>query len=73
MESNPPAAITLASSIYDFFCRIYIQGARLALPSAQSAKPLWNAVAQYIGFTPTSQTDPVRRSKHVEQAYCGEY
>ena len=57
VESDPPAALTAACSILESFCRIYLQEERLGLPSDQSAKPLWNAVAHHIGFAPALQTD----------------
>ena len=57
VESDPPAAITAACSILESFCRTYIQEEGLSLPSSLSAKPLWNVVANHIGFAPASQTD----------------
>lgn len=57
VESDPPAAITAACAILESFCRIYIQEEGLTLPSDKSAKPLWNLVAQHIGFAPSQQTD----------------
>jgi Abortive infection C-terminus len=57
VESDPPAALTAACSILESFCRIYLQEEGLGLPSDQSAKPLWNAVAHHIGFAPALQTD----------------
>lgn len=57
VESDPPSAITAACSILESFCRIYIQEEGLALPTDQSAKPLWNTVAHHIGFAPASHTD----------------
>jgi hypothetical protein len=57
VESDPPAALTAASSILESFCRIYLQKEGLPLPTDQSAKPLWNAVAHHIGFAPVAHAD----------------
>lgn len=57
VESDAPAAVTAACAILESFCRIYLQEEGVPMPSDQSAKPLWNAVAHHIGFAPASQTD----------------
>lgn len=57
VESDPPSAVTAACAILEAFCRIYLQEEGFPVPSDLSAKPLWNAVSQHIGFAPATQTD----------------
>lgn len=57
VESDPPAAITAASSIIESLCKTYIQDNGLTMPSDQSIKPLWRVVQGKLGLQPSSVAD----------------
>jgi hypothetical protein len=55
--SDPPAAITAASSMVESACKTYISDHGLEMPSNQSIKPLWNTVARDILPNPSTIAD----------------
>jgi hypothetical protein len=60
--SDPPAAIAAASSMVEAACKLYIADHGLELPSSQTVKPLWSAVAKRLLVDPsTVADDDIRR------------
>jgi hypothetical protein len=57
VESDPPAAITAASSILESLFKIYIEDNGLDMPGDQSLKPLWKAASNHLGLDPSSIED----------------
>ncbi|MBN1436936.1 MAG: abortive infection family protein [Sedimentisphaerales bacterium] len=50
IDSDPPAAITAASSIIESLCKTYIDTVGLEIPTKQTIVPLWKVVQQHMGL-----------------------
>ena len=62
VETDPPAAITAASSILESLCKLYIEDNGLEMPNKQTIGPLWRVVTKHIGFDPSAvEDDDVKR------------
>jgi hypothetical protein len=55
--SDPPAAIAAASSMVEAACKLYIADHILDLPSKQTIKHLWSAVAKHLLPDPATVAD----------------
>lgn len=53
VETDPPSAITAASSILETLCRLYIDAHHLPMPRDLSLGPLWFAVRSHLGLGPS--------------------
>jgi hypothetical protein len=56
-KSDPPAAIAAASSMVEAACKLYLADHVLDLPSSQTVKPLWTAVAKHLLAAPSTVAD----------------
>ena len=57
IDSDPGAAITAASSIFEAFCKIYIEDEGLEMPDRVGAQSLWKVVRGHIALSPTADMD----------------
>jgi hypothetical protein len=54
---DPPTAVTAACSLFESFCKVYIEDENLEMPKKSTAKPLWRTVQKHIALSPEQQTD----------------
>ena len=66
IDSDPAAAITAASSIFEAFCNIYIEDEGLELPARIGAQSLWKLVRGHIALGPTADMN-----KNLKQILSG--
>ena len=57
IDRDPPASLTAACAIIESICRVIIEEKNLPLPKDLSIKQLWNVLAKYFGFDPSSLED----------------
>ena len=57
VDSDPAAAITAASSIFEAFCKTYIEDEGLEEPARIGAQSLWKVVRSHIALNPTADMD----------------
>jgi len=54
-ETDPPAAITAASSLVEALCKTYIEDNGLQMPDTQTITPLWKIIRDHIGLVPSPE------------------
>lgn len=57
IASDPPAALTAASSLLESLFKVYIDEEGLELPSDKSIKPLWRVVQDHLQLDPDVAAD----------------
>ena len=57
VETDPPAAITAACSIFESLCKHYIEDNNLEVPSRQTIGSLWKAVSKHLRLDPSAVED----------------
>ena len=58
VETDPPAAITAASSILESLLKVYIEDAdSIEIPSDQSLRLLWRTASKHLGLDPSAVED----------------
>ena len=57
IESDPPAAVTAACSLLESLFKVILEEEGLPLPQKQTVKPLWAAVQDFLGLSPTTVSD----------------